>query len=205
MRRITWLLALVVLVPTSAGAQITTRVFGDVGVTIFTARQSFTAVLGKPSGAVFGGGVEVNGRRWFLTVGARRFHRSGHRVFVFNNEVFTLNVEDNITITPVDFTVGRRFRWRSIIPYAGGGIGWHRYEETSDHATAEENVTKTYTGYHLVGGAEKSIRRWLAAAADVQWAAVPNAFGGAATSVATLYDEHNLGGLTMSARIIVGR
>lgn len=205
MTRTTVLLALVVLVPTSARAQISTRGFADAGVTVFTATQSFTAVLGRPSGAVFGGGVELDSRRWFLTLGVRRFHRSGHRVFVFNNEVFTLNVEDTITVTPVDLSVGRRFRWRSFIPYAGGGIGWHRYEETSDYATAEENVSKTYTGYHVVAGAEKRISRWIAGAAEVQWAVVPHAFGDSATSVATAYDEHNLGGFTLSARIVVGR
>jgi hypothetical protein len=199
------MLAVVMLVPAAARAQVTARVFADAGVTVFAATQSFKAVLGRPSGAVFGGGVEIDNRQWFLTLGVRRFHRSGHRVFVFNNQVFPLNVKDTITVTPLDLTVGRRFRWRGIIPYAGGGIGWHRYDETSDHATDEEDVSKSYTGYHVLGGAEKAIHRWLAAAVEAQWAGVPNAFGESTTSVSQVYGEHNLGGFTLSGRIIVGR
>ena len=205
MRRAALVLALLILVPASSQAQLSTRVFADAGITVFSATQSFTAILGKPSGAVFGGGVEVDQRPWFVTVGARRFHRSGHRVFVFNNEVFPLNVKDSITVTPVELTFGYRFRWRGFVPYAGGGIGWHRFEETSDHATDEENVDKTYMGYQVVGGAERRIRPWLAAALDAEWSAVPNAFGDAATSVAKIYHERDLGGFTLRARIVVGR
>ena len=205
MRRAALVLALLVLLPASSKAQVSTRVFADAGVTVFTATQSFRAILGKPSGAVFGGGVELDQRQWFVTLGAHRFHRSGHRVFVFNNEVFALNVKDSITVTPVELTLGYRFRWRGFVPYAGGGIGWHRFEETSDHATDEENINKTYTGYQVAGGAERRLRPWLAAALDAEWAAVPNAFGNAATSVAKIYHEHDLGGFTLRARIVVGR
>ena len=199
------LVALLVLVPASANAQISARVFADAGVTVFTATQSFRAILGTPSGAVFGGGVELGQRPWFVRFGARRFHRSGHRVFVFNNEVFPLDVKDSITVTPVELTVGYRFRWRGFVPYAGGGIGWHRFEETSAHATDQENVNKSYTGLQAVGGVERPLRRWLAAALDAEWAAVPDALGDAATSVAKVYDEHNLGGFTLRARIVIGR
>jgi hypothetical protein len=45
----------------------------------------------------------------------------------------------------------------------------------------------------------------MAAAVDAQWALVPNAFGDSAASVAKLYDEHDLGGFTLSVRIIVGQ
>ena len=110
----------------------------------------------------------------------------------FNNEVFPLNVKDTITVTPLELTVGYRFRWQGFVPYAGGGIGWHRFEETSEHSADQEDVKKTYTGYHVAGGVERPIRRWLGAAVDAQWAAVPNALGDAATSVAKVYGEHNL-------------
>jgi opacity protein-like surface antigen len=204
MTRPAFVLALLILVPASSHAQVAVRVFGDAGVTVFTATQSFKAILGKPSGGVFGGGIEIDKQQWFVTLAARRFHRSGHRVFVFNNEVFPLNVEDTITVTPLDLTAGYRFRWHGLVPYAGGGIGWHRFEETSEHATDQENVKKTYTGYHVAGGVEKPLRRWLAAAADAEWATVPNALGDSTTGVAKVYDEHNLGGLTLRARVVVG-
>ena len=204
MNRAALVLALLVLVPASAKAQVTARVFADAGITVFTATQSFKAILGKPSGPVFGGGVEIDKQPWFVTVAARRFHRAGHRVFVFNNEVFPLNVKDTITVTPLELTVGYRFRWQGFVPYAGGGIGWHRFEETSEHASGQEDVKKTYTGYHVAGGVERPVRRWLAAAADAEWAAVPNALGDEATSVAKAYGERNLGGFTLRARVVVG-
>jgi hypothetical protein len=45
----------------------------------------------------------------------------------------------------------------------------------------------------------------ILAAVEGQWALVPNAFGDSAASVARLFDEHDLGGFTLSVRIIVGQ
>jgi hypothetical protein len=47
--------------------------------------------------------------------------------------------------------------------------------------------------------------RWLAAAIEAQWTAVPNAFGTEPTSVGALYNEHDLGGFTTRIKIVVGR
>ena len=205
MRRAALVLSLSLLFTASSSAQVSVRGFGDAGVTLFTATQSFKAILGKHSGPVYGGGVEIGKEQFFFSVDAQRFRRTGHRVFVFQNQVFPLNVKDTITVTPLDFTVGYRFRTRGIVPYAGGGVGWYRYEEVSDHATDAENVKKTYAGYHVLAGAEMPLNRWLGAALDAQWAAVPHAFDDSASSVAKVYDEHNLGGFTVRAKIIVGR
>jgi Outer membrane protein beta-barrel domain len=215
MRRPALLLSLLFLIPASANAQVSFRGFGDAGVTVFTATQSFKAILGKPSGPVYGGGIEIGESHLFLSIGARRFRRTGHRVFVLENQIFPLNVKDTITVTPLDLTFGYRFtsptaaarlrRAPRFVPYAGGGIGWYGYQERSDHATDAENVKNTHTGYHLVAGAEVPLRSWLSAAVDAQWAAVPNALGDSASSVAKVYDEHDLGGFTLRAKIIVGR
>jgi hypothetical protein len=200
--------------PASSNAQIAVRGFGDAGFTVFTASQSFKAILGKPSGPVYGGGIEFGNRQFFLSIGARRFRRTGHRVFVFESQIFPLNVKDTITVTPFDLTFGYRFvpppaarlrRAPRFVPYVGGGIGWYGYQERSDHATDAENVKQTYTGYHVLAGAEVPLRRWVGAAVDVQWAVVPHALGDSASSVANVYDEHDLGGFTLRARIIVGR
>ena len=198
-------LALLLLAPSTSRAQISVRGFGDAGLTVFNATQSFKAILGKSSGPVFGGGIEFGERQFFLSLGAQRFHRDGHRVFVFENEVFPLNVKDTITVTPIDLTFGYRLRSQGIVPYVGGGLTWFRYVESSEHATENEDVTQTHTGYHVRAGAEVPLRRWLAAAADAQWSVAPNAFADSPTSVATVYDEHDLGGFTLRARIIVGR
>ncbi|HEY3157427.1 MAG TPA: outer membrane beta-barrel protein [Vicinamibacterales bacterium] len=198
-------IALVLLVPSVSAAQMTFRGFGDAGVTVFNATQSFKAILGKSSGPVFGGGIELGEKQFFLSFGAQRFRRDGHRVFVLENQVFQLNVKDTITVTPIDLTFGYRLRSRGLVPYVGGGLTWYRYVETSEHATENEDVKATYTGYHLLAGAEVPLRRWLAAGVDAQWAAAPNAFGDSPTSVASVYGEHDLGGFTLRGKIIVGR
>ena len=201
--------------PSQAQNRIAMRGFADAGLTVFTATQSFKAILGTPAGAVFGGGLEVGlTRNVFLSLGASRFSRTGERVFVFQNQVFKLNVPDTITVTPLQLSAGYRFlgprptrftRPARFTPYAGGGVGWYRLSETSVHSTSDDDEKTTHAGYHVLAGVETPIRRWMAAAVDAQWALVPNAFGDSASSVARLYDEHDLGGFTLSLRIIVGQ
>jgi opacity protein-like surface antigen len=201
--------------PCEAQNRIAMRGFADAGLTIFTATQSFKAILGTPAGAVFGGGVEVGVTRdVFVSLAASRFRRTGERVFVFQNQVFKLNVADTITVTPLQLSAGYRFRGgRSgsvtapsrFTPYVGGGVGWYRFSETSAQSTSDEDETTTHAGYHALAGVETPIRRWMAAAVDAQWAMVPNAFGDSAASVSRLYDEHDLGGFTFRVRIIVGQ
>ena len=198
-------IAVLLLVPSGAGAQVSVRGFADAGLTVFSATQSFKAILGKASGPVYGGGIEFGERGFFLSIGAERFRRAGHRLFVFDNQVFTLNVKDTITVTPVDLTFGYRLRSHGIVPYAGGGVGWYRYQEISEHATDAEDVKQTSTGYHVLGGVEVPIQKWLAAGLDAKWSTVPNAFGDSTTGVASVYNEHNIGGFTLRAKIIVGR
>ena len=198
----------------ATNAPLTFRGFGDAGATVFTATQSFTTILGRPSGAVFGGGVElVLPPHLFLSVAASRFSRGGHRVFVFEGQVFDLNVPTTITVTPLEVTIGYRFTRpppragtrRRVVPYAGGGVGWHKYHETSGHSTDTDDVSRTFTGYHVLGGADVPMTKWIAAAAEAQWASVPNALGNDPHAVSSLYNEHNLGGFTFRMKVIVGR
>jgi opacity protein-like surface antigen len=211
MTRIIAALALLLVVPATSNAQardtpFTIRGFGDAGIILFTATQSFKAILGKPSGPVFGGGVELGlPRRLFVSVAASRFKRTGHRVFIFEGQVFDLNVPATITVTPLEITGGYRFADSGLVPYAGGGVGWHKYQETSAHSTAADDVNQTFTGYHVVGGAEVPIASWLAAAAEAQWASVPNALGNDPNGVSSAYNEHDLGGFTFRVKIVVGR
>lgn len=213
MNRVTFVGAVLVVLasatPSRAQNGITMRGFADAGLTVFTATQSFKAILGSPAGPVFGGGIEVGlTRNVFLSVAASRFRRTGQRVFVFQNQVFKLDVPDTISVTPLQVSAGYRFRGRRprrFVPYAGGGIGWYRFSETSAHSTSADDAKMTNAGYHLLAGAETPIRRWAAAAVDAQFSSVPHSLGDSTTGVASLYDEHDLGGFTLRARIIVGR
>jgi opacity protein-like surface antigen len=182
------------------------RGFGDVGSTTFTAGKSFKAVLGSESGRVFGGGVEaVLPQRVFVNLRASRFREVGQRVFLFNGEQFGLGIPTTVTVTPVELTGGYRFDFgRRLIPYGGAGLGWHEYEETSQFADASENVNERFTGYHVVGGAEFRLARWIGAAAEVQWATVPDALGDDPNSVSHEFDESDLGGVTFRLKVVLG-
>ena len=194
--------------PATTRRPISIRGFGDLGSTRFTASESFQTILGSASGLVFGGGAEVVlPQNIFIGVRASRFRRTGNRVFLFDGEPFDLGINTTVTVRPLEFTGGYRFvtpRSR-VVPYAGGGIGWHRYEETSDFSSDTDNVDETFRGYHLMGGAEVRIQRWLGVAGEAQWTTVPDALGKNASGVSSAFGETNLGGATVRAKVVIGR
>jgi opacity protein-like surface antigen len=184
------------------------RGFFDVGATTFTASQSFEAILGSATGTVFGGGGEVVlPQRIFGRVRVSRFERAGQRVVVFEGETFDLGIDTNVRITPVEVTGGYRFRNadRRVVPYLGAGIGWHRYEETSEFAEGDENVDERHQGYHLLGGAEVRLARRLGVGGELQWTTVPDALGQDPNGVSAAFEDTNLGGVSFRVNVIVGR
>jgi opacity protein-like surface antigen len=184
------------------------RGFGDVGGINFTASNSFKAVLGTSSGFVFGGGVEgVLPQRVFFGIRASRFSKSGSRTFTANGQTFDLGIPTEVTITPLELYGGYRFApsRAQVIPYAGGGVGWHKYSETSSFADASENVKQTFQGYQILGGVEFRISRLFGASVEAQWTAVPNALGQNPSSVGTALNETDLGGTTIRGKVVIGR
>lgn len=183
------------------------RGVADAGVRTFVAQDSFRAVLGQRSGPMFGGGVDVLAPRGiFGELHASRFQRTGERVFVFNGRIFPLGIPDTITVTAIEATGGIRIGrdWR-VVPYAGGGVGWHRYKETSEGSTADEDANETFTGYHVLGGAEVRLWRWISAAGEAQWTFIPDALGQDPNGVSAAFGETDLGGASARVKIIVGR
>ena len=186
------------------------RAFGDIGVTLFSASDTFDAVLGSSSGVFFGGGVEVVlPQRVFFNVRISRFQKSGERVFVLDDDVFPLGIETKIGVTPVEISAGYRFRAGGrtgiVIPYIGGGIGWHNYSEKSDFADGSENVTDSFRGYHALGGAEFRLSRLFAIGGEGQWTTVPDALGSELGGASEAFDENDLGGFAFRVRFVVGR
>ncbi len=174
----------------------------------FTASESFDAVVGDPSGSIFGGGARVGLPLGglFVDVGAWRYRGEGERVFVADDEVFELGIPVEITVTPIEISAGWRFRIRrapKLIPYAGGGFTILKYQETSDFASGDENADDSFSGYHLLGGAEYKIMRWLGVAGEASWSTVPDAIGESGVSEA--FDETDLGGTTFRVKITIGR
>ena len=174
----------------------------------FTASESFDAIVGDPSGSIFGGGARIGLPLGglFVDVGAWRYRGEGERVFVANDEVFRLGIPVEITVTPIELSGGWQFRIRRVpklTPYAAGGLTILKYQETSDFATGTENTDDTFSGYHLLGGAEYKIMRWLGIAGELSWSTVPDAIGESGVSEA--FDETDLGGTTFRVKITIGR
>ncbi len=180
------------------------RGYGDFAYQWFTASDSFKAILDTNAGPFFGGGGQVTIGSFYVDVNVQRFSKTGERAFVFEGEVFRLGIPDRITMTPVVVTAGYRFSTRErVVPYIGGGIGSLRFEETSDFAEPDENVSEQFTSYHAVAGAEYGIRRWLFVAGEVRYAAVPDALG--APGISADFDESDLGGVAVAVKVMVGR
>jgi opacity protein-like surface antigen len=183
------------------------RGFADLGAFSFAAQQSFDTILGTRTGTLFGGGAEVVlPQGVFAGVRASRFQRDGERVFIVRDETFGLGIDTTVRITPIELTGGYRFPvGRRLLPYVGGGIGWHRYQETSEFATDDENVDETHRGYHLLGGAEVRIARWFGVGGEVHWTTVPDALGQDPNGASAAFDETNLGGVGFRVKFVVGR
>ena len=183
------------------------RGFAMVGNFVFTAEDSFKAILDKNNGIIFGGGGQVL-LPWniYVEIGAWRFKENGERAFVTaNNEVFKLGIPLEITITPIELTAGYRFTQiaQRIVPYAGVGYSSYRYKETSEFADPNENVDERFPGFHLQGGVEFLPLRWLAVGGEVSWSSIANAIGEG--GVSEHFNEDNLGGTSFRLKISVGR
>lgn len=181
--------------------------YGMFGLINLTAVETFDAVLRKTSGNIYGGGATVGLPLGglFVDVGAWRFKEVGERVFIHDGEVFRLGIPVTITITPVDLTAGWRFRRRNsrLVPYGGGGVTMYGYKETSSFSTPAEDVDERFNGYHVMGGVEYKVRRWLGVGGEAAWTTIPDSIGtGGASKV---FGESDLGGASFRAKITIGR
>jgi hypothetical protein len=186
--------------------------YGMFGVMNFTAADSFEVTLGEPSGTIVGGGGRI-GLPWrvsfggpFVDVGAWRFSGDGARVFVFEGREFDLQIPLEVTITAFEVSGGWQFRIPRMLrlrPYVGGGYSSHGYTETSEFAAPGEDVDDRFGGFHLSGGAEFKIARWLGLAGELHWTTIPDAIG--ESGVSDEFNETDLGGTSFRVRITVGR
>ena len=179
--------------------------FGNIN---FTAADSFDVILGSPSGVIFGGGIRLVDppTGFFIDVGGWWFQDDGERVFISEGEEFRLGIPVKVRLTPIELTAGWRPRFRAaprILPYVGGGYTSFGYKETSDFATDEENVNERFHGYHVLGGIEIRVIRWLGVAGEAAWTTVPKAIG--ESGVSAVFDETDLGGTSFRVRLTFGQ
>lgn len=188
------------------GPAVVVRGFADIGIETFAASESFRTIFGTPSGRIVGGGVSIVERHGFFgELRISRFQSTGERVFALNGQVFRLGIANDVSLTPVELTGGVRWDRRAwtAVPYIGAGVGWHRYTESSLGAGADQ-VSQSFAGFHMSGGVEFPLSRWLAVAGEAQWAVVPNALGGP-NSIGAEFGETSLGGTSARAKIVIGR
>ena len=169
----------------------------------FTARKTFDAVFGKSSQPFFGGGLSVAFKKGFyFDVTASRFKKTGERAFFSDGQSFGLGIPLTATLTPLEVTAGVRFRITPrLFPYAGGGAGSYRYQETSQFEDAP--FDQRHVGYLVVGGVEFRISRWVGISGDAQYTRVPGIIGSGGVSKEA--GESDLGGTSGRVRVIVGR
>lgn len=192
----------------SSGRSIEIGGYAMVGRFSFAAHESFDAVLGASSGPIFGGGATVGlpFGGLFVDLGAWQYSDSGERVLVVDGEVIPLGIPLEVTIVPLEISAGWKFRIRSmpkLIPYVAGGYTSYAYKETSSFAGTGEDVDERFGGYHLRGGAEFKLTRWLGIAGELAWTTVPDGLGEGGAS--NEFNETDLGGSSFRARITIGR
>jgi hypothetical protein len=187
------------------GPAVGVRGFAHAGFMGFTARQSFAAITGESFGPSYGGGLQVRFRSGLYLQGSvERFKKTGERVFVFNGATFPLGVPNTVTIEPLVAALGYRPPTvRSVQPYLGAGVGTYRLREVSPFDTDDEEVNERHLGYHAHGGVEFLARGWLVPAVEARFTAVPDGLKG--MGVAAEFDESDLGGWQIYAKILIGR
>ena len=135
---------------------------------------------------------------------ASRFKKTGERAFRFNDETFRLGLPLTVTITPIELSAGYRFGTaRRIVPYGGVGVGWYRYQETSDVADDEENLDTRATGFLVHGGVDFRAARWFRVGFDAQFTRVNGVLGEGGFSREV--GEDDLGGIAARLRFTIGR
>jgi opacity protein-like surface antigen len=191
--------------PSFVEPKIGLRWFGQAGVAVPDARDSFKADMGRAYGFAFGGGAQVrfhNGL--FVEASFDQFRKTGERVFVFDGTVFPLGIPDTVTIRPLVFSAGYRFsRTRPRVPYVGGGIGTFQLIERTPFSDQSEEVRERYIGYRVLGGIEFRRGRRLAAAIEGAYTQVPDSLG--IGGVSQVFREHDLGGFDARVKVLFGR
>ena len=107
-------------------------------------------------------------------------------------------------MTPIDVSVGYRFRpFGRVRPYVGGGYTRMTYEESADFAASGDDVSESFNGFHLVGGGEWRLARFVGIATEAAWTRIGKAIGDAGASKA--FGEDDLGGASVRLKLVIGR
>jgi len=184
------------------------RAFGTYGFDTMSASDSFKAVTGSDHIHSFGGGVQgVNlWRGLFAEVSIERSTVDGERAFVYNEEVFPLGIPLKIEMMPLDMVGGWRVGVAGKHPYAtyaGGGLTYVSYKETSDFAIEGDNVDERKFGFVGLFGFEYSASKWIHLRAEMRYRRITDILG--LGGVSDALDENDLGGFGGGFKVAFGR
>ncbi len=105
-------------------------------------------------------------------------------------------------VTPPPAPAKRPSSFR-MTPYVGGGIGRVNYHEIADFAEAGENVSESYSSYHLFLGIEAPLWKWIGVNVEGRYRWVPDALG--EDGISAEYGEEDLGGPAFLVKFTVGK
>lgn len=192
--------------PVPAKPTLAFRGVADVGAVWMTASESFDAVAGTDMRVQYGGGLQVVNiwRRLYAEVAVGRSSLSGSRVFVYQGVVYDMGIPVSITLTPVDAGGGWRFPLgKRLHAYAGGGVTFMNYQEESDSADPDDNVSEVFTGFYTSAGVEFRLANWVHIRGEARLTTIADALGG--DGVSADFGETNLGGIGVAVKVAIGR
>jgi hypothetical protein len=180
------------------------RVFGLFDIERMAARQSFETITGSPIVFGYGGGVDIL-NVWsglFIRGSVALASKSGTRAIVFDNEIFETEFAIDIGKRAIEIGAGWRFSppKSRTATYAGGGLLFVSYSETSPDVGDAEDVRETFRGWFVMAGAEFRIGSRGFFGVEGHYRTVPDALGSGGVSAAL--GETDLGGIV--GRVMFG-
>jgi hypothetical protein len=179
--------------------------FGSATVTWPAAAESFEATGLDAKPIEFGGGGRITGiwRNLFAQVAATRWSDRGERVFIDSTGArFPLGIPLTVRATYIDISVGSKADgWTACWPYVGAGAGLVTYRESSPFAAAGDDVKTRSVTYHVLGGVEIPVSRWLGVGVEGRYRYVPNVLGKSGVSAAL--GDKTLGGFQANISVLV--
>ena len=79
--------------------------------------------------------------------------------------------------------------------YVGAGLGRVRYREESPFAQPGDDLDTSATSYHVMGGVEVGLVKWVGVSVDFRYRYVPGLLGKGGVSAA--FEEEDFGGAYM--------
>jgi opacity protein-like surface antigen len=198
--------------PPSNASAIGYQGFFGAGLNLPAASDSFSASSLDDRPIEIGAGFQATNvwRNIFVQIALSGWNQTGERTFIDSSGTsHPLGIPLSVKTTFMDFGGGWRFEnarggGRSVraVPYGGGGIGFARYRESSPFATDSDDLDNRFTSYHVFGGVEVGLTRWIGIAADVRYRFVPGVLGGG--GVSSVLGDHSFDGASVGLRFVAG-